>query len=142
MSRRVSPQPAAQDVGRRQLGRLGLADRGTGGWPDVAAVISVAGLARRIAVLEERQAGPLSRTELAELRRLEAQYDAEFPGCMHEWPTEKIYDYIMSHSVSARGGWMERLDILRERNDTPEQRAADRHRTCRILGLTEKELEE
>lgn len=100
---------------------------------------SAGSLSTRIAALEAaRQVGPLSQSEAAELRHLQAEHDARFAGPITTWSTEQLEDFIRNECTT--DGPARRLDELRQRNRGPEQDAADRRRLAVFLGIAEDQL--
>lgn len=97
-----------------------------------------AALERRVEALEqEHQVGPLSPAEAAELERLEAAFDREFPGPLADMTDDNLGDFIRWHSSDAAA----RVAELRERSRSPEQDAADRRQLARLLGIDVGDLD-
>ena len=67
---------------------------------------------------------PLSRVEVAELRALQDDYRARFPGEIDDWPEPVLNDFLAYHC--ACDGAAARLDHLADRARSPEERATNR----------------
>ena len=108
---------------------------------------TVAGLARRIERLEaDRNSGPLTTAELAELHRLQADFDAQFPGvrqdpaAINDLTDEQIEAYLRYESCG-HGEPAQRMHELRMRSRTREQIEADRIHGEMIAAMSNADLE-